>query len=103
VDQGAAILRGWAEYSPQVLERRRALVSEAENEEAVRALDDVFRRGRLDTGGRLTLPPPVIGHLSSSFRLRGLFIVRYPDRLELWSRSYRASRLKEAADLLDLA
>lgn len=101
---GAAVLRDWSTSGEEVLKRRRALVSEptGENADLVRALDDAFRRGRLDAGGRLTLPPPVVGHLSGSFRVRGLFVVRHPDRLDLWSRNYRAARLKEVASLLDL-
>lgn len=86
---GLAVVRPWTPTGDNVLQRRREMAALPEATEAVRALDDAFRRGRLEPGGRFTLPPPVVGHLTASFRRRGLFLVRYDDRLELWSRRYR--------------
>ncbi len=97
---GRAVLREWASAGEEVLRRRKALIAAAAGAvEQVRLLDDVFRRGRLETGGRLDIPAPVLAHLSSAFRLKGVFVVRYLQRLELWSRAYRTRRLADAPEL----
>jgi glutathione S-transferase len=94
---GCVLLREWATAGQMVLETRRALV--AAGDERLAELDNLFSRGRLLAGGKLHLPPLIIAHLNPWFHLRGLFIVRYPRRLELWSARYRERRLRDAPEI----
>lgn len=93
---GCVVLRSWESDGKAVLARRDEL---KESLEDIRALDDVFRRGRIEPGGRFELHLPLLGHLDASFRIKGVFLARYPDRIEICSRNYRAKLLK---DLLDM-
>jgi len=96
-EPGRLLLRNWSEHEEPLRLRRRELVDEVEGdggeaEERLVFFDDKYRRARLDINGRIPLVGVPLVHLLGDRRSRTAFIVRFRDRLEIWSLSYRNRR-----------
>jgi DNA-binding transcriptional regulator/RsmH inhibitor MraZ len=96
---GCLVVRPWEPDGLAALARRAKLQDDPYE---TRAFDDVFRQGRFEAPGRIVLYPGLLGHLHGSFVVKGVYLVRYADRLEIWSRYYRAKMLRDVPDLDDL-
>ena len=62
-------------------------------------LQDRYRRLSIEHDGRLHLPPVVAIHIDPNDAFAGfaLFVVRYPQHVELWSTTVRERNLERAA------
>jgi DNA-binding transcriptional regulator/RsmH inhibitor MraZ len=97
-EPGRLLVRNWSEHEELLRTRRRELVEDAEGgdpeaEERLVLFDDQYRRIRLDVNGRVPLAGIPLVHLLGDVREgRAVFLVKFTDRLELWSMRHRNAR-----------
>jgi len=95
---GMFAILGWGDRAGYVLERRRDLAMDAPSSHSsaqqIARLDLRYLPATLDSGCRVRLTHTVLLHLEEEPNTRPwFFIVSLPDRVEIWSRSYRARQV----------
>jgi DNA-binding transcriptional regulator/RsmH inhibitor MraZ len=92
---GCVVVRPWKPAGEEAFAQGEQL---RDSPEERRALYEVYRQGRIETRGRLMLPHGLLGHLHVSFTVAGVYLARFPERIEIYSRAYRAKLMREAPD-----
>jgi hypothetical protein len=98
---GRLALRPWTD-AQRVIQRRRELVERAhENAEAIRVIDDRYRKYHLDSDGRIELQPFALSHLDPNRELLYVALIRYESHLEIWAMRERGDALQRPIDDLE--
>jgi hypothetical protein len=83
-----------------VLEKRDALVAVGDNL-GVFLLDSRYLRLHLESPARFTIPAPMAVHLGGVQAGDALYVVRFPDEIEVWTARYRRQMQKGEARKFD--
>jgi hypothetical protein len=96
----------WDERAIAVVERRRQLIAASEESgdlESIRALDDRYLRSRVEQRGRTTLPTLALVHLAGEMSVHVVYVLRFPEEIEIWSTKYRNELVRESVDAAEFA
>jgi DNA-binding transcriptional regulator/RsmH inhibitor MraZ len=104
-DRGRIIVRQFSEDNAVLQERDRIAndFDAADDEEPLLAITERFLRGKMEKNGRFKLHLREFAHLGiSRTELRDetavLYLICFPDRIELWSEDYRNRKREDLAD-----
>lgn len=107
-DPGYLVLLPWSPDGDRVIARRRELIasinekSESEEIEALRVLEDRYKRVKIGKDLRVTLSPEMLQHLRLQRETAAqVYVVRVQDRIELISPDTRDRRLASGHPALD--
>ena len=97
------VLVPWAPHGEAVLHRRGELMEgeNPKNATALQLLEDRYRRYAIEAEHRLILQPPLLAHLDASRVLAFVYLLRFVDRLEMWSIARRNRFLGDGNLLLE--
>jgi DNA-binding transcriptional regulator/RsmH inhibitor MraZ len=98
---GRIEMRPWPSLGPDVMRERNELRA-ASKRSAIRValLEYRYHRYELDAERRMTLHAPALAHLDDRRPVRYVFLLRYDDRLELWTFSAWKKFVADHEDLM---
>lgn len=105
-EPGRITLHSWNEYGDAVIERRRELIRDAEQDtsllEPLQVLEGRYKRLHIPLSRRPTLTAEMVLHLGISLvSLTPLYVWRIADRIELASKAHHNQTLSVKWDQLD--